>query len=261
VIGPNSLTSVLQFNPIQKDRRNMQWKNIGFVIFYSALNPYSYAFIHNVPMTSQAKSAMKASHDVISPHSKRTFYIRDARQSDLSQVAEILMLSFTAELYDPIRRVFEMCALQATFPSPGDQHIFLVACESSGPFSQNNSINGEEMIIGFIKVDAREVTKMHKTLIESFPQFKDVIPKTPYATDLAIHPEYRRRGVAKEIMREVELRVKNWTVESLFIGVEADNIQALDLYRDMGYEIFIEDMVGEGEGCVHLLRRTLNGNM
>lgn len=101
----------------------------------------------------------------------------------------------------------------------------------------------------------------YKTLIASLPQFEDVIPNTPYATDLAVHPEYRRRGVAKEIMREVELRVKNWTVESLFIGVEADNIQALDLYRDMGYEIFIEDMEGEGEGCVHLLRRTLNGNM
>jgi ribosomal protein S18 acetylase RimI-like enzyme len=232
----------------------MQWKTSVFVTFYSALNPY--AFVNNVPMTSQIKSIMKASHDVDLPHTTRTYYVRDAKQSDLSQVADVLMLSFTPQVNDPIRKMFEICRLQTTFPTPGYQHLFLVACES-GHISQDNGTDDEERIIGFIKVDGREATDMHKTLVDTFPQFMDQLPKTPYATDLAVHPNYRRRGVAKEIMCEVELRVRNWAVESLFLGVEADNLHALDMYKHMGYEIFIKSMRGERDGCVHLLRRNL----
>ena len=62
-------------------------------------------------------------------------------------------------------------------------------------------------------------------------------------------------------MREVELRVQGWNVDSFFLGVEADNLSALAMYYDLGYEVFIETMIGEKYNCVQLLQRRLNNKI
>jgi ribosomal protein S18 acetylase RimI-like enzyme len=187
------------------------------------------------------------------------YYIRDCKRSDLAQVADVLMLSFSPGVNtDPIRGMFELMRLQTTFPAHhGEKHLFLVACEPA----MNKEVSGfGEKIIGFCKVDGRDDTDMHRTLIESFPLFEGVIPKSPYATDLAVHPNYRRIGIGSQIMHEVELRVKGWGADYFFLGVESDNQSALRLYRDiMGYEIFIEGMamMSSRNKSVHLLRHCL----
>ena len=232
----------------------MQWKVIGFIlVFFWPLK--SCAFRYNPVMSPYYSKQEVTQPAQLSPSDNvRPYYIRDARKTDLTQVADLMMLSFSPEVNDPIRKMFEICRLQTNFPRQGDQHLFLVACAA-----ENDGANTDvdESIIGFCKVDGREQTDMYKTLSESFPQFKDALPPGPYATDLAVHPNNRRKGVGSELMREVELRVKDWNVESLFLGVEADNQSALTMYYNLGYEVFIETMIGEKYNCVQLLQRSL----
>ena len=215
----------------------------------SYLSLKSFAFQYNVAMLSKTTTNMirnsKQSSDMATMPS---YYIRDAKQSDLFQVANVLSLSFSPEVNDHIRKMFEMMRLRTTFPKSDDDHLFLVACEDSDDDS-------DEKIVGFCKVDGRSQTDMFRTLSDSFPHFMDRIPATPYATDLCVHPNNRRSGVGSELMREVELRVKDWDVDYLFLGVETCNQAALNLYLNMGYEEYIE-MVGETKR-VQLLRRPL----
>lgn len=234
----------------------MQWKCCGIAIFYSLVS--SYAFIC-APMTSRSKfadiKAVTGESDELTPNYEMMcdYYIRDATKDDLSEVADLMMMCFTPEMNHQLRKMFEVCRLQTTFPHPDDQHFFLVACETTNDTDGND----EETIIGFCKVDGRMRTDMFATLCESFPQHIQTIPQTPYATDVAVHPNRRRRGVAKQIMREVEHRVRRWDFDSLHLGVETDNEHALNLYRGLGYEMLVERMVDEKNRCVHLLKRNI----
>ena len=169
----------------------------------------------------------------------------------------IIVVNQVIDIYE-FTLLSKVCRLQTTFPLSQTQHLFLVACElTSNSDCNDRDGDKEERIIGFCKVDGREDTDMHRTLIESFPEYESAIPSSPYCTDLAVHPNNRRRGVAKEIMLEVERRIKSWdNVDALYLGVETDNQYALNMYRELGYEIFVEDMM-EKNRSVHLLRRYL----
>jgi ribosomal protein S18 acetylase RimI-like enzyme len=234
-----------------------RWNVVKFIIgIYCLLLGPSHAFQCNYNAVLSSSSKMNSSHSSY-PGTVLRFYVREAKQTDLSQVADVLILSFTPEVNDPIRKMFEMMRLQANFPAPDDRHVFLVACESTGS-EDGDRYSSEEKIIGFCKLDGRLRTDMHRTLCASFPQYENTLPQSPYATDLAVHPDYRRSGVGSAIMHAVELRAKSWGLKSLFLGVEMDNQSALSMYQGMRYENYIEAMTCNKNESVHILRRNLN---
>jgi ribosomal protein S18 acetylase RimI-like enzyme len=256
------------YQGVIKEWREMKWKLV-VVTLVGLLKLNAFAFPCNGVMAPYSKISAAdrtqlsstPSEDILQDsvfgqiNSSSKYYIREALYSDLPQVANLMTLSFSPESNDPIRKLFESCRLQTTFPRSGDRNVFLVAYTSRGS-TENDDSNREESIIGFCKIDGRDETQMFRTLIQSFPQFSLSIPRGPYATDLAVHPDFRRRGVGSAIMCAAEFRAKNWGAETLFLGVESNNESALKMYISMGYEIFLEGLV-EGAECVHLLRRRL----
>jgi ribosomal protein S18 acetylase RimI-like enzyme len=52
---------------------------------------------------------------------------------------------------------------------------------------------------------------------------------------LNVHPDYRRKGYAKEIIKQMENRCIEKNIDSLYILVAPGNI-AINLYKSMGYE-------------------------
>ena len=237
---------------------SMHWRVVEFISFFLPLMSSAFIYGGSVISPYLKQEGKQMAQLLSSDNNMRSYYIRDARKSDLTQVADLMMLCFSPEVNDPIRKMFEICRLQTNFPCPDDQHMFLVACATE---NAGDGINADERILGFCKVDGREQTDMFRTLSESFPQFKDQLPPGPYATDLAVHPNNRRKGIGSELMREVELRVQGWNVDSFFLGVEADNLSALAMYYGLGYEVFIETMIGEKYNCVQLLQRRLNNKI
>lgn len=53
--------------------------------------------------------------------------------------------------------------------------------------------------------------------------------------NIATHPDYRRRGLATAVMRELESRLKERGVEIVFLEVRQSNIPARTLYEKEGY--------------------------
>ncbi len=152
---------------------------------------------------------------------KVSFYIRNALYSDLGQVADILIESF----YNPsilVRQYLylsELSRLQGNFPYSAPNHSFFVACFKN---YNHSSPKQKDTIIGFVDVDAR-------------PGTKESDAPRPYLSDLAVHPSYRRRGVAQTLIKECQNEVKIWGKEELFLRVEQKNNGALKMYSDLGY--------------------------
>ena len=54
--------------------------------------------------------------------------------------------------------------------------------------------------------------------------------------DIHVKDEYRRQGIAKEIFKELEGKLKEIGVEEVRFHVYADNFRAIPLYEQFGFE-------------------------
>lgn len=54
--------------------------------------------------------------------------------------------------------------------------------------------------------------------------------------DLAVHPDYRRRGVGKELLRKAEEEAKKRGATRAFLEVRVGNTAAFALYEKCGYK-------------------------
>jgi ribosomal protein S18 acetylase RimI-like enzyme len=141
--------------------------------------------------------------------------------TELGAVADIIIDSFYTSKTSWIKlyRLGELNRLQQNFPTTDtDLHQMLVAV----------TIDNHEKVVGFCDVDARPTgTGTHPPL-----------PR-PYLSDLAVDPEYRRRGIAKSLVQRGESFLQEIAVppgEELFIRVEESNQAAISMYKGLGYE-------------------------
>lgn len=54
--------------------------------------------------------------------------------------------------------------------------------------------------------------------------------------NIAVHPDYRRQGIAKELVTELIRQLRCQGVSSLTLEVRASNMPAIALYEKMGFE-------------------------
>ena len=53
---------------------------------------------------------------------------------------------------------------------------------------------------------------------------------------IAVHRDHRRRGIAEKLMRDAMMRLRADRVSALFLEVAEDNLPAVTLYRQLGFE-------------------------
>jgi len=64
----------------------------------------------------------------------------------------------------------------------------------------------------------------------------------PLMSNVAVGKKFRRRGVAEELVREVEAMVqKDWGFDECYLYVEKINVPAIRLYKKLGYREVWED--------------------
>lgn len=134
--------------------------------------------------------------------------------TELGMVADIIIDSFytSQTSWRKLNRLAELNRLQQNFPyTDTDLHQMLVA------------VIDNQKVVGFCDVDARPC-KTHPPL-----------PR-PYLSDLAVQPEYRRRGIAKSLVQRGEYFLQNVPHQELFIRVEETNQAAITMYTGLGYE-------------------------
>jgi ribosomal protein S18 acetylase RimI-like enzyme len=58
-----------------------------------------------------------------------------------------------------------------------------------------------------------------------------------YVADVAVAPQFRRRGVGQALMRHAEEMARAWDKRALVLDVSTGNEAACRLYEQLGYEV------------------------
>lgn len=218
---------------------------------FSIILSFAHSFV-TTPFCTQGKSLQNVAYSVLQSQlqnstfteaplesvelSSTKHYVRKAKYMELGHVVDILIDAFynPSELIRPYLYLSELSRLQGNFPYNEDEHMFFVACTLD---EKNN-----EKIIGFVDVDIRK------------PRKESDAPR-PYLSDLAVHLEYRRQGVAKSLIRQCEQKSMAWGKTHLYLRVDEKNDGALLMYSSLGYQKQEHHYFGKGRDTTILLKR------
>jgi len=82
----------------------------------------------------------------------------------------------------------------------------------------------------------------------------------PLLSNLVVHKNFRRRGVARRLVQESEGQARSWGFSELLLKVEKGNTQAEALYLSLGFRQISEDTRAEkpqaGRWCVQWVPTT-----
>jgi ribosomal protein S18 acetylase RimI-like enzyme len=158
------------------------------------------------------------------------FLVRTARQQDLNHLADVLSSSFhTREgligwMY-PLFRIGIYEDLRTRFRTKPAHYICLVAVKHPATQSAGRSLASEDLI-GTVEMGLRS---------QSFWQ-----PRSSaylYVSNLAVQHDYRRQGVARQLLLTCEQVALGWGFRDLYLHVLENNQQARRLYRKAGYQL------------------------
>ncbi len=131
--------------------------------------------------------------------------IREARDEDLPQVIRINLISLREHYPDYFWRDHLRYWGRA----------FLVA-----------EING--VVVGYV------MTRVERTV----GYLGGLIPKkVGHIVSIAVHPEFRRKGIGRALMLEVEAKLREvYKVKEIYLEVRVSNEPAINLYEKLGYK-------------------------
>jgi ribosomal protein S18 acetylase RimI-like enzyme len=183
---------------------------------------------------------------VNSPSDHFPFVIRTARQNDLNILADVLACSFHSQdgvagwLY-PLLRLGIYEDLRTRIRSKATHHACLVAV-SSTPTSdimyKNLPTLGAvpamtDLIVGTVEIGLR-----------AQPPWQ-AHQKQLYLSNLAVKKEFRRKGIAKQLLLMCERIALDWGYKDLYLHVLEDNQPARRMYFKAGYRVeTVESSIG-----------------
>ncbi|KAI2508378.1 FR47-like protein [Fragilaria crotonensis] len=203
---------------------------------------------------------------------RQEFTIRNCKYADLKAVSDIIVDSFYTDNmksspFAAVLKLGELNRLQQNFPyNDSERHVMLVATttDSSQDSAKPSGSNGGK-IVGFVDVDARPATRR-------------IDPPRPYLSDLAVHPDYRRNGIATILIQTCEALVHSGRVRvsaattsvednsssskadhptgslkrEMFIRVERENAAAIQMYEKFDYHAISHSVFGVEDTTVLL---------
>lgn len=175
-----------------------------------ALTPWFFHPSHQEPVTAAADKA------------SCQFQIRAATPADLTDVAQIITESFHSQngiwgWAFPLLRLGVYEDLRHRLATSAPHHVCLVAVDTTE--SANNLVGTVELGVRF------------------GDSWNHVGRSFPYLSNLAVHPKYRRRGAARELLKACENVALSWKFPDLYLHVLENNHQARQLYFQAGYQV------------------------
>jgi ribosomal protein S18 acetylase RimI-like enzyme len=173
----------------------------------------SWFFQSTHPQSSPETGALSIGH----------LQVRVATPDDLMAITQIVTESFHSPdglwgwafslfrlgIYEDIRH-------RLKFPSP--HHVCLVAVDAT---------TKDEKIMGTIEISVR-LNDAWASVNQGFP----------YLSNLAVHPSYRRLGVASCLLIRCEQISQGWGFQDLYLHVLENNHQARQLYFKLAYRVY-----------------------
>ncbi|HEY9625374.1 MAG TPA: GNAT family N-acetyltransferase [Crinalium sp.] len=181
------------------------------------------------------------------PSNTFPFLIRTARQNDLGTLTDVLANSFHAQdgpfgwLY-PLLRMGIYEDLRARLRSQSPHHACLVAIRNGAvPDVMRKTVptlavspGVSDPVAGTVEIGLRAQSLWQ-------PRNQQHL----YLSNLAVKQEYRRQGVARQLLLACERIALDWGYKDLYLHVLEDNLPARRLYLGSGYEVVnVESSLG-----------------
>lgn len=157
------------------------------------------------------------------------FFVRTLRQQDLFELADILVSSFHTQhgvmgWFYPVLRLGIYEDLRNRLHSKKPHYACLVAV-----LRESNELTGAEgrdRLIGTVEISLRNRSPN--------PFYSR---RYPYLSNLAVLTDYRRQGVAQQLLRTSERVALDWGFRELYLHVLENNHRARRLYLKAGYQV------------------------
>ncbi len=163
--------------------------------------------------------------------------IRDVREDEIHCVADIITRSFHFDRgwmgwFTPLFKLGIAEDLRHRLRAHTSSPM-----PSSKPHQQVCSIalcnqQGRSQVIGTIEVGVRNANYRQ-------PAHHRYV----YISNLAVSRDFRRRGVAHELLTNCEQITKSWGFTEIHLHVMGDNDRGRNLYKKLGYEIISREFV------------------
>lgn len=154
---------------------------------------------------------------------------RNAQLKDLDGLADILADSFHSNsglmywIY-PVLRMGIYEDIRSRFRSKGSNYVCLVAADYA--FRLNGNSSTANHLAGTVEMALRSV----------YP-WQPYSNQHLYISNLAVKAEYRRQGVARQLLNTCERIALEWGFNDLYLHVLENNHQARRLYFKAGYRL------------------------
>jgi ribosomal protein S18 acetylase RimI-like enzyme len=156
------------------------------------------------------------------------FLIRSVRHQDLPSLAEVLARSFHTQdgpmgwMY-PLMRMGIYEDLRQRLNSKSPRQVCLIAVPATRSIASTLS---PQPLVGTVEVAQRQGL---------FWQFRQT--RYLYVSNLAVQADYRRQGVARQLLRACDRVAIEWEIPDLYLHVLENNYGARQLYAQAGYRL------------------------
>lgn len=162
--------------------------------------------------------------------------IRAVREEEIQMVAEIITRSFHFDrgwmswfaplfklgIAEDLRHRLRSSQTSEDLARSPQQHCAIALCTD----------RGRTQVAGTVEVGLRTNTyrqpKPHRYV---------------YISNLAVSKDYRRRGIAQQLLLDCERIAKEWGYLQLYLHVMGDNQRGRNLYQKLGYEVVSSEYV------------------
>jgi ribosomal protein S18 acetylase RimI-like enzyme len=154
--------------------------------------------------------------------------LSDAFDSKWFPFKAISVMDFNAQLQDRRSRLVAAGKRHVMLVARGGEALEVVGFLEMGVLASSNAA-----VLEAVRVEAAEKTSTE-------PYNKASVTRFPTIGNLVIKDSFRRRGIARELMRRAHEVALSWGPQEfshILVAVDPDNKGALELYRSMGYKV------------------------
>ena len=157
-----------------------------------------------------------------------------------SPLDQLSMLLFQGDVYDTLMEKFKYVEQDRFAPLAVTRKNRMRNGETTTETRKYGSIS-DTGIVGVAEVSIQRDVLIGRSIMK-FKDLEEANSEYAYVSCMCVDEEYRKMGVATDLLRESEIVAKKWGFDLLCLHCYEDNIPGISLYKQVGYEEVLTDM-------------------